>query len=151
SRPAKDNAIYRLAEGLTRLSKFDFPARLNEVTREYYARTASLYSGQVAADMKAVSKNSPDRGAISRLSTSPYYNAMLRTTCVGTGLEGAHAENALPQLARAIVNCRIVPGDSPAEVRSTLVRVLDDPKISVTALSDAITSKPSSLNSEVLG
>jgi acetylornithine deacetylase/succinyl-diaminopimelate desuccinylase-like protein len=151
SRPAKDNAIYRLAEGLTRLSKFDFPPRLNEVTREYYARMASLYSGQTSADMKAVAKNPQDRAALSRLSKSPYDNALLRTTCVATRLEAGYAENALPQTARAIVNCRILPGDSPAEVRSTLIRVLDDPKISVASISDAVVSKPSPLNPEVLG
>jgi acetylornithine deacetylase/succinyl-diaminopimelate desuccinylase-like protein len=151
SRPIKDNAIYRLAEGLTRLSKFEFPPRLNEVTREYYTRIASLYSGQTAADMRAVAKNPQDRSALSRLSKSPYDNAMLRTTCVATRLEAGHADNALPQSARAIVNCRIVPGDSPSEVRTTLVRVINDPKISVTSIGDAVVSKPSPLNSTVLG
>src|SRR5499433_523245 len=136
SRPVKDNAIYRLAEGLTRLSKFQFPIRLNEVTTEYYKRVAMLFSGQIAADMKAVAKIPPDRGAAERLSRFPYDNALLRTTCVATRLEAGHAENALPQTARAVVNCRLVPGDSPAEVQSTLVRVLDDPKISVASISD---------------
>src|SRR5215475_6871889 len=124
SRPVKDNAIYRLAEGLTRLSKYQFPFKLNEVTGEYYKRMAALSSGQTAADMRAVAKSPPDRAAAARLSKSPYDNAMLRTTCVATRLEGGHAENALPQMARAIVNCRILPGDSPVEIRSTLVRVL---------------------------
>ena len=126
SRPVAENAIYRLAEGLTRLSKYEFPVRLNEATTEYYKRMAALYSGQTAADMRAVAKNPPDRGAASRLAKSPYHNAILRTTCVATRLEAGHAENALPQTARAIVICRILPGESPAEVRSTLVRILDD-------------------------
>jgi len=150
SRPVKDNAIYRLAEGLTRLSKFEFPARLNEVTKEYYRRMAAVNTGQTASDMKAVAKDSPDRGALSRLSKSPFDNAMLRTTCVATRLEAGHAENALPQTARAIVNCRIVPGESPAEVRATLVRILDDTKISVTAIGDAISSEPSPLKPEIM-
>jgi acetylornithine deacetylase/succinyl-diaminopimelate desuccinylase-like protein len=151
SRPVKENAIYRLAEGLTRLSKYQFPARLNEVTIEYYKRMAALSSGQIAADMRAVGKNPPDRGAVSRLSQSPYHNAMLRTTCVATLVEAGHAENALPQTARAVVNCRILPGESPAEVRATLVRVLDDAKITVSALADATKSDPSPLKPEIMG
>jgi acetylornithine deacetylase/succinyl-diaminopimelate desuccinylase-like protein len=151
SRPIKENAIYRLAEGLVRLSRYQFPARINEITAEYYRRMAALYTGQIAADMKAVSKNPPDQAAAARLSKSPYDNAMLRTTCVATRLEAGHAENALPQTARAVVNCRIVPGDSPSEVLSALVRVLDDPKISVSPLAKAVTSSPSPLKPEIIG
>jgi len=151
SRPGKENAIYRLSEGLTRLAKYQFPVRLNEVTVEYYKRMATLYTGQTAADMRAIAKNPSDRAAASRLSQSPYHNALLRTTCVATLLEAGHAENALPQTARAVVNCRILPGDSPAEVRSTLVRVLDDPRITVTALSEATRSEASPLRPEVMG
>jgi acetylornithine deacetylase/succinyl-diaminopimelate desuccinylase-like protein len=150
SRPVKDNAIYRLAEALTKISKHEFPARLNEVTTEYYKRVSALYAGQTAADMKAVAKNPPDRAAASRLSKSPYDNALLRTTCVATRLEAGHAENALPQLARAIVNCRILPGESPAEVRSTLIRLLDDPKVSLSALDEAVAAKASPLNPQVM-
>src|SRR5256885_12163803 len=92
----------------------------------------------LGADMKALAKNPGDKAAIARLSALPYENALLRTTCVATRLEGGHADNALPQTARAIVNCRLLPADSPGEVRSTLIRVLDDPKISVTPIGDAI-------------
>jgi len=151
SRPVKENAIYRLSEGLTRLAKHQFPIRLNEVTSEYYKRMATLNSGQVADDMRSVAKNPPDRAAATRLSQSPYHNAMLRTTCVATLLEAGHAENALAQTARAVVNCRILPGEAPAEVRNTLVRILDDPKISVSALAPATASEPSRLKPEVIG
>src|SRR5262249_38346030 len=128
-----------------------FPIRLNEVTTEYYKRMAALYSGQTAADMRAVGKNPSDRAAAERLSKSPMDNALLRTTCVATRLEGGHADNALPQMARAVVNCRILPGESPAEVKSTLVRVVADPKITVTAIEDAESSAPSSLKPDVAG
>jgi acetylornithine deacetylase/succinyl-diaminopimelate desuccinylase-like protein len=87
---------------------------------------------------------------VERLSQSPYHNALLRTTCVATQLEAGHAENALPQRARAIVNCRILPGEAPAEVRATLVRVLNDPRISVTALAEAVKSSASALNPEIM-
>jgi acetylornithine deacetylase/succinyl-diaminopimelate desuccinylase-like protein len=151
SRPVKDNAIYHLADGLARLSKFQFPAHVNEVTIAYYERMAALYSGQTAADMRAVAKNPPDRAAVTRLSKSPQHNALLRTTCVATRLDAGNADNALPQLARAVVNCRILPGESPAEVRSTLIRVIEDPKISVSPIEDAVASQPSPLSPEVIG
>jgi acetylornithine deacetylase/succinyl-diaminopimelate desuccinylase-like protein len=151
SRPLKDNAIYRLSEGLARLSKYDFPAHLNETTIEYFKKMSDFYSGQVASDMRAVAKNSPDRAAVTRLSKSPMDNALLRTTCVATRLEGGHADNALPQMARAVVNCRILPGESPAEVKSTLTRIVADPKISVTAVEEAESSAPSSLKPDVAG
>jgi acetylornithine deacetylase/succinyl-diaminopimelate desuccinylase-like protein len=121
------------------------------VTREYYSRMAMLYAGQLAADMRAVAKTSPDRDAAARLSKSPLDNAMLRTTCVATRLEAGHAENALPQTARAVINCRIAPGESLGEVRSTLVRVLNDSKISVSPIADPVVSQPSPLNREVMG
>jgi acetylornithine deacetylase/succinyl-diaminopimelate desuccinylase-like protein len=151
SRPVKDNAIYRLAEGLTRLSRYQFPVKMNEVTTEYYRRVAMLFSGQIAADMKAVAKIPPDRGAAERLSRFPYDNALLRTTCVATRLEAGHAENALPQTATATMNCRILPGESPVEVRAALIRVLDDSKITVSAIDKATPSKPSPLNPEIFG
>jgi acetylornithine deacetylase/succinyl-diaminopimelate desuccinylase-like protein len=150
SRPVSDNAIYRLADALSRLSKYKFPIRTNEVTIEYYRRMTSLYSGPGAEDMRAIVRNPADRAAAERLAKSPYDNALLRTTCVATQFEAGHAENALPQTARAIVNCRIMPGESPAQVRSTLIRVLNDSKIILTALGDAPSSKPSPLREDVV-
>ena len=151
SRPVKDNAIYHLAEGLTRLLNYQFPVRLNEVTTGYFQRMALLETGQLASDMKAVSRNPGDKAVVTRLSAMPYENALLRTTCVATRLEGGHADNALPQVARAVVNCRLLPGDSPVEVRATLIRVFDDPKISVTSIGDAKPSGPSPLRSDIVG
>src|ERR1700735_2611231 len=131
SLPAKENAIYELAEGLTRLEHYQFPFELSEVTREYFKREADIVGGSSGADMKAILKTPPDAAAIARLSASPFYNARMRTTCVATRLEGGHANNALPGMARANVNCRILPGPSPDEIQATIVKVLDDPKIVV--------------------
>src|SRR3982074_497173 len=118
SLPVKDNAIYHLAEGLVRLSKFSFPLKLNETTRAYFERTAQFEGEQTAADMRAALSDKPDPAAMSfvRLAANPVYNAQLRTTCVATMLEGGHAVNALPQLATAKVNCLIMPGESVDEI-----------------------------------
>ncbi|HEY3383254.1 MAG TPA: M20/M25/M40 family metallo-hydrolase [Vicinamibacterales bacterium] len=130
--PVKDNAIYHLAEGLSRLARFEFPARLNETTRAFFERMAGVVKGAVGADMKAVAANPLDAVAAARLAAaSAYYNALMRTTCVATRLEGGHADNALPQMARATVNCRMLPEDSPGDVQAALVRVLADPAITV--------------------
>src|ERR1700682_1890926 len=132
SRPIRDNAIYHLAGGLTRLASFEFPAQLNEVTRSMLERSAAFQSGQLAADMKAVTEDPPNPTALARLSYHPFYNALLRTTCVATRLDAGHANNALPQTARANVNCRILPGQAPQQIRETLVKILADPQIAVT-------------------
>jgi len=153
SLPVKDNAIYRLAGGLARLQAFEFPVAMNEVTRTYFERSAAAEADpKTAADMRAVAKTPTDMAAAARLSALlPYYNAQMRTTCVATLLSGGHATNALPQLAAANVNCRILPGVLPAAVKDTLVKVLADPAISVSFVGEAQPSKPSPLRPEVMG
>ncbi len=129
--PTRDNAIYHLAGALARLQSFSFPIRLNDITRNYFERNAAFATGQIAADMKAVAKQPTDPAAVQRLSESPYYNSLLHTTCVATMLSGGHAPNALPQTARANVNCRIFPGEDPQEILKTLERVTNDPKVKI--------------------
>jgi|SRR5579864_201234 len=131
SRPTRDNAIYHLSEGLARLSKFNFPVELNEITRSMLEKSATIEGGPLASDMKAAVKPSPDVAALTRLSENEFYNAILRTTCVATMLSGGHAPNALPQTARANVNCRILPGEDPNRIKDTLVKVVNDPQIRV--------------------
>ena len=147
--PRKDNAIYELAEGLVKLENYVFPVHLNDVTRTYFERMAKLEEGQTAADMAAAAKG--DAAAQARLSETPSYNAQLRTTCVATRLEGGHADNALPQTARAVVNCRILPDESGDAVYDTVVKVLGDPGIEVTWMDKARPSPPSPLTKEVMG
>lgn len=158
SLPLKDNAIFRLAAGLDRLARFDFPVNLNEVTRSYFERMSKLEAGTTASDMKLVASH-PGTGshgeqqvnaAVARLSESPYYNALMRTTCVATRLEGGHADNALPQMARATVNCRILPQENAPDVEATLRRVLADGQISITPIAVSKPSPPSPLRPEIM-
>src|SRR6059058_1662223 len=108
------NPIYRLARVLQRLADYQFPVQLNEVSRAFFERSAAIETGQLADDMRGVLKDPPDSGSVARLSAVPFYNSKLRTTCVATMLAAGHAENALPQAARATVNCRILPGEPTA-------------------------------------
>jgi len=152
SRPLKDNAIYRLANGLARLGRYDFRVNMNEVTRAYFERMAGVQAdAALAADMRAVARPTPDRQAVTRLAAaSSYYNALMRTTCVATRLEGGHANNALPQTAAATVNCRILPGEAPAAIKQKLVDVLADPGIAVSFIDEARPSQPSPLKPDVV-
>ena len=134
SLPTRDNAIYHLAEGLSRLARFDFPVHLFDVTRAAFERGANIYGGQLGEDLKRMVQNPDDAAAIARLSAIPLYNAQMRTTCVATMLSAGHAENALPQLATATVNCRLLPVDKPEDIKRTLEQVLADPKITVTEM-----------------
>ena len=131
SLPRPDNAIYHLADGLARLERTQFPFELNAVTRAFFERTAGGESRQTAADMRAIITSPPDAAAVARLSADPQWNSTMRTTCVATRLDAGHANNALPQMARANVNCRILPGHTREEVRQKLIHVLADPQIVV--------------------
>ena len=126
SLPRADNPIYALAGALQRVAAHQFPLRMNDVVRAFLERSAPTEGGQLAADMRAVTLRSSDPAAVARLSAIPFYTARLRTTCVATQAEAGHAPNALPQMARANVNCRILPDDSPQEVESTLKRLAGD-------------------------
>jgi acetylornithine deacetylase/succinyl-diaminopimelate desuccinylase-like protein len=137
SLPVPDNAIYHIADALARLEHAPFPFELNPITRTYFEKRAALESGEVASDMKAILKTPPDQKAIARLSKNARFNSLLRTTCVATRLQAGHANNALPQQAQAIVNCRILPGHAIEEVRQDLIRIFADPKIAVKYVDNA--------------
>lgn len=149
--PVKDNAIYHLAGGLARLAAYDFPFKLTDTTRAYFERMSRIETGQAAADMKAILRDPPDPEAIARLSATPGNNSTFRTTCVATMLDAGHATNALPQRARATVNCRILPGESVEEVQKTLARVMANDKIKITPTHEPILSPPPPLTREILG
>jgi acetylornithine deacetylase/succinyl-diaminopimelate desuccinylase-like protein len=137
ARPTKDNAIVRLANGLGRLGAFDFPAHIGAVTREFFLQTAKLSSGEVAEELEAAAQPNPDAGAIAKVAArDPLWNAMMRTTCIATLINGGHAPNAQPQRATANVNCRIQPGESVESIHKTIVEVIADPAIHV-RLADA--------------
>jgi acetylornithine deacetylase/succinyl-diaminopimelate desuccinylase-like protein len=149
SRPRKDNAIYQLSSALVRISEHEFPVELDEITSAYFERMSAIESGDTSRDMLSVARRS-DPEAAARLSKSPYYNAALRTTCVATQLQGGHAENALPQTARATVNCRIFPGGDPKDVQRTLESVVQDEAVRMSPVQPASPSLPSPLLPEVM-
>ncbi|HEV3275657.1 MAG TPA: M20/M25/M40 family metallo-hydrolase [Terriglobia bacterium] len=155
SLPVPDNAIYQLAEGLTRLAHYQFPFELNDVTRAYFAKEADIVGGQQGADMKAILKSPPDEAAIARLSATPFYNSRIRTTCVATRLEAGHANNALPGFASANVNCRIFPGHTPEEIRQELIKIVAEPEMNITLQGNSGSgpkaNPPSPLRPDVMG
>ena len=151
SLPRRDNAIDQLSSALTRIAGHTFPVRLNEVTRAFFERTAAIEAPPVAAAMRTLLRDAADRAAGAVLSALPEYNARLRTTCTPTRIDGGHADNALPQRARAILNCRIVPGDTPAGLAATLQRLVGDDGVAMRPLWDAQMVAPSPLSADVLG
>jgi len=144
-----DNPIYTLAAALTRIGGHQFPLHVSDVTRMFLQRSATIESGQTAIDMRAVAAAPPDQAAAARLSRTPYFNAQLRTTCVATTLQAGHANNALPQLARAVVNCRILPGLPGADVEAVIRRLAGD-KVKVTVIEPPVVSPPSTPTSALL-
>lgn len=131
SLPVPDNAIYHVADALGRVQKYKFPFELNAVTRAYFQRLSTVETGQKSADMKAILKPNPDPAAIARLSENPVWNSMMHTTCVATRFNSGLANNALPQRATAIVNCRVLPGYTLAQIQQQLINIVNDPKVTV--------------------
>jgi acetylornithine deacetylase/succinyl-diaminopimelate desuccinylase-like protein len=149
SLPRKDNAIYELARALERVGAHEFPAKPNDVVKKYFAQAAATVAPKVAADMRAVAAGTAAPAAIARLSETPLYNALLRTTCVATMLNGGHAPNALPQTAAATVNCRMLPGDDPTGVERALVRAIADTGVHLVPIDTARPSPASPLRPDV--
>ncbi len=148
--PRKENAIYRLSEALLRIANFAFPVSLNDVTKLFFERSAKLEQDDLAEAMRGVLQSPPDPAAITLLADMPLYNAMLRTTCVATRLDAGHADNALPQRARATVNCRVLPGTSIDSVQNTLATVIGDNQVAISRVGKATASPPSPLTPELL-
>ncbi|MFA9275337.1 MAG: M20/M25/M40 family metallo-hydrolase [Candidatus Aquirickettsiella gammari] len=137
SRPTEHNPIYRLSKGLQRLSDFHFPLHLTDTVKLYFAGRSQLESGQKKADMLAISKVNPSAAVVRRLSQEVETNIMLRTTCTATEISGGHAENALPQRAKATIQCRVIPGESQAQTEATLRSVLKDDNIKISVMTAA--------------
>jgi len=153
SRPVKDNAIYHLANGLARLGAHDFPIALNDATKGYYEQNAKIEpDAEIAGAMRAIVKDQTDAAAAAILARDPARNSMMRTTCVATMVEAGHAPNALPQRAKANVNCRILPGNDPKVVRDQLEKIVADPAIKITlaAQPDPV-SPPPPLTPAIMG
>jgi len=152
SRPTKNNAIYHLAGGLVRLSQYDFPLEYTDASREFLRQMGSLVGGDMGAAMTALANNGQDAAAAAVVETDPGYNGMLHTTCVATMLDAGHATNALPQRARANINCRIFPGTTVDTVRAKLEELVADPEIKVTILGarSEVTKAPPPLTPQIM-
>ena len=150
SLPRRDNAIYELAEALLRLQDHEFPVSLNEVTRNYFKQAAQFHDSEMASAMVALAEDRATDDDIARLDSSVQLKTMMRTTCVATQLEGGHAENALPQMAVATVNCRILPQESAELVVASVRRVLANDALRVATVYDAVASPPSPLTPSIM-
>jgi acetylornithine deacetylase/succinyl-diaminopimelate desuccinylase-like protein len=153
SGPPRDNLIYQLGRALSRIADYDFPANISASSRAYLEGMAPYESGQMAADMRALLNDPPDAAALARVrDADPRLNAMLRSTCVTVKFAGGESETALPMRATATVDCRMVPGENMEDIEAALIRVIDDPGISVTRIGDpALPSPAPPLSEEILG
>ena len=151
SRPVPDNAIYRLAAATQKVSQLTFPIEVTPVVREYFRVTGPLLGGPLGAAMSTVAKNPDDAAALATVTENPSYNAVLRTTCVATQLEGGHAPNALPQRAKATLSCRVMQGTTPEQVRETLDKAIGDAQVKVAIVRRREGSSAPPLTDEILG
>ena len=150
SRPRSDNAIYQLARALLAVEALQFPVELNEVTRATFVQGKSSMTAELAAAVDGILESPPNPEAAEMLSAVPAYNALLRTTCVATELNAGHAENALPQTAKATVNCRMMPGRSTGEIVAALAQAINDPEVTIAPIEPADPGPASPLTEEVM-
>jgi acetylornithine deacetylase/succinyl-diaminopimelate desuccinylase-like protein len=152
SQPRPDNAIYTLARALGRIEAHRFPVELTDATRVYLERMSEFQpDSTLAAAMRAVARNPADTAAAGVISAVPVYNATVRTTCVATRLQAGHADNALPQTARATVNCRLIPGNDPGAMPDILAGIIADTAVQITAVGNQTPSPPSPVDPEIFG
>lgn len=131
SRPRADNAIYQLAQALLKVRQHTFATQSTALSRAYLGAVGKAQQGALGEALRAFADDPEDAAAIAAISKSPEFNGTLRTTCVATLLDGGHAENALPQKAKAAVNCRIFPGVAVDAVRAELAQAIGDPKVEI--------------------
>ncbi len=152
SRPTPNNAIYHLAAALTHISEYEFPIELTDASRTFFVRMAPIVGGEMGAAMTAFAKDPRDAKAAAIVKSNPEYNGMIHTTCVATMVEAGHSTNALPQRARANINCRIFPGATDDQVRATLIKEIGDPEVKVESLfARAVAAPPPPLTPEIMG
>lgn len=149
SMPREDNAIYQLSAALGRIGAYRFPIALNEITRAYLTGVSGRAAPEMRAALERLLAGATDAATLATVTSNTEYNAILRTTCVATMLEGGHAENALPQRAAATVNCRILPGTPPESVMKELARVAGEPALQIAPLAPVSSSPASPLRKDV--
>lgn len=150
SRPRADNAIYQLARAMLKVEAYRFPVMANDLTRAYLGAVGQAQPGEVGEALRRFAADPTDAAAAETLSRSPEFVGTTRTTCVATMLDAGHAENALPQKAKAVVNCRIFPGVPVAAVRDALVTAIDDAGVQVTTLDTPEASPVSEMRPDVM-
>jgi acetylornithine deacetylase/succinyl-diaminopimelate desuccinylase-like protein len=151
SQPTPANPIYHVAAAVDRLSQFRFPLHMTETSWKYFAARATLESGQRKADMLSVASASPDPAAVDRLSQTVDTNIMMRSTCVATQFDGGRSESALPEQAKAIIQCRIVPGETQAQIEKTLTGIAADPAVKLSVVYPPDISPESPIDNRIFG
>lgn len=150
SLPRRDNPIYRMARALAAQQQYQFPVDLNDTTSAFFAARAKEAEGNEQLLLDALANADLDSPVLSELSQNSYYNAQARTTCVATGIEGGHAENALPQTATAVINCRVLPQMSVELVKATLMDIVAPFDVSLEQIDIARASPPSPLTEAIM-
>jgi acetylornithine deacetylase/succinyl-diaminopimelate desuccinylase-like protein len=150
--PIRDNAIYNMAEALTRIRDYRFPLEFNDTTRAYFAKAGAMRPDATGKAMLALAANPADKAAEALVSEDRTLNSLLRTTCVATLIEGGHALNALPQTVKANVNCRMFPGRSAEETQAALAKAIGNPAIRIERrLSGKPIAQPPPLDPKIIG
>ncbi len=152
SQPVRNNAIYAMADAMTKIRDYEFPMEFNETTRAFFSQAGAMRKDKAGEAMIALATNPADRVAEAVVNQDKMLHSLLRTTCVATLIDGGHALNALPQSVTANVNCRMFPGRSSEETRAGLAAAIGNPAVTLEMrLKDKPIAKTPPLNPAIIG
>lgn len=147
--PRVDNAVVHLAAAVAKAGTWDTPARLNETTRAFFERLATISPPEEAAWYR----NILDPKVQEELKhKKPQYYSMVRTSVVPTMLKAGYKSNVIPPTAEATLDIRALPDEDLPKFRGMLASVINDPQVKVVAEDSAhsmVPSPPSKLGTEM--
>ena len=129
SHPPQRTSVGLLAAAIERVQQRPFPARLEPPIGDMFDALASEVDGA----MRVLMANQWLFGPIilRMAARDPQINALVRTTIAPTMLAAGDKDNVLPQRAEAVINFRLLPGDSVEDVTARVVAIVDDERIKI--------------------
>jgi len=151
SAPTKDNAVVHLVTAVAKIGAYTAPVRFTAIVRRYFEQLAPLEDDELSKWIRSI--DTPDRGEHAQRvisDTNPLWNSMLRDTIAPTMLSAGVRANVIPSEARAMLDVRLLPGDTITVLVAELTKLVNDPQIRFEVQPDAgLAAPPSSLESDL--
>jgi acetylornithine deacetylase/succinyl-diaminopimelate desuccinylase-like protein len=145
SMPTKDNAVVHLAAAIDKIGNYTAPVRLTSVVRRYFEGISAVEDDEAAKWLRVI--DTPDRGEHAQRVISdmnPMWNSMMRDTVAPTMLQAGVRVNVIPSEAKAMLNVRLLPGDTITVLLNDLNKLVNDPQVKLEVANDGGLAAPDS-------